>query len=110
VLDVDEVANVESTTLQYNSSIKNIAASFGYSVVDMYTFLGTLQKSYTIDGITLTAQFIQGGAFGLDGIHPNAKGYAVIANQFIMQINASYGSTIPLADVSSYKGATFPNY
>jgi hypothetical protein len=110
VLDIDEVANVQSTTLQYNSSIKSIAARFGYPVVDMYQFLTSLQKSYTIDGITLTSQFIQGGAFGLDGIHPNAKGYAVIANQFIMAINANYGATIPLADVASYQGVTFPNF
>ena len=110
VLDMDEVANVQSSTLAYNSSIKSIAASYGYPVIDMYEFLGTLQKSYTIDGMTLTAQFIQGGAFGLDGVHPNARGYAVIANQFINQINLSFGATIPLADVSSYPGVNFPNF
>ncbi|HTB32362.1 MAG TPA: SGNH/GDSL hydrolase family protein [Bacteroidia bacterium] len=110
VLDVDEVANVHNTTLSYNASIKSIAASFGYPVVDMYQFLTTLQKSYTIDGVTLTAQFIQGGAFGLDGVHPNAKGYAVIANQFINQINQTYGASIPTADVANYRGVLFPNY
>ncbi len=110
VLDVSEVANVESTTQAYNASIKSIAGNFGYPVVDMYQFLTTLQKSYTIDGITLTAQYVSGGAFSLDGVHPNARGYAVIANQFINQINISYGATIPMADVSGYMGATFPNF
>lgn len=110
VLDASEVDSVETATQAYNASIKSIAASFGYPVVDMHSFLTSLQSSISIDGITLTREFIQGGAFGLDGIHPTAIGYALIANQFIAQINASYGATIPPVDVSKYRGELFPNY
>lgn len=108
VLDASEVDSVEVATNAYNNSIRSIAASFGYPVVDMHQFLQTLQSSITIDGETFTRQFIQGGAFGLDGIHPTAVGYALIANQFIASINANYGATIPPADLSQYRGELFP--
>jgi hypothetical protein len=110
VLDASEVDSVEIATNAYNASIKSLAASFGYPVVDMHSFLTSLTASITIDGITLTRQFVQGGAFGLDGIHPTAIGYALIANQFIAQINATYGATIPPADVSEYRGELFPSF
>jgi hypothetical protein len=110
VLDASEVDSVEIATNAYNASIKSIAASFNYPVLDMHSFLTTLQSSITIDGVTLTRQFIQGGAFGLDGIHPTAIGYALIANQFIAAINANYGANIPPANVTAYRGELFPTF
>ncbi|MGP8214102.1 MAG: SGNH/GDSL hydrolase family protein [Bacteroidia bacterium] len=110
VLDTAEASLVEKTTLQYNASIKSLAAQYHFGVVDMYLFLENLQSSMTIDGITFTRTFISGGTFGLDGIHPNARGYAVVANQMIMGINNTYGSTLPLVDVTKYKGEIFPNF
>ncbi len=110
VLDVTEVDSVETALIQYNATIKSLAASFGYAVVDMYQYLGTLQTSVYVDGISFNRQFIQGGCFGLDGIHPNARGYALVANQFISAINSFYGATIPPADVTKYKGVIFPTY
>ncbi|HSY77327.1 MAG TPA: SGNH/GDSL hydrolase family protein, partial [Bacteroidia bacterium] len=110
VLDSSEAAAVESATLQYNSAIYSLAAKYGYGVVDMYTFLERFQSSYTIDGVSFARTFIQGGTFGLDGIHPNARGYAVVANQIISAINSTYGSTLPQADITKYKAVIFPNF
>jgi hypothetical protein len=111
VLDASEVDSVEIATSAYNASIKSIAASFNYPVVDMNAFFSTaLKTSVTIDGISLSRQYIEGGGFGLDGIHPTALGYALIANQFITQINATYGSTIPPVAESNYRGVLFPNF
>lgn len=110
VLDASEISEVENATTQYNAAIKSAAVRFGYGVVDMYQFFTTFQKSVTIDGISFSRQFIQGGCFGLDGIHPNAKGYSIVANQFILAINSRYGSTLPPADITKYKGVIFPDY
>jgi len=110
VLDVDEAAAVENATLQYNASIKSLAAKYNYGVVDMYAFLASLQNSLNIDGVTFQRTFIQGGTFGLDGIHPNARGYAIVANQIISVINSQYGSTLPMVDITKYKGVFFPNF
>ena len=108
VLDASEVDSVRIATTQYNNSIKSLAASFGFAVVDMYQYLSTLQKSEYVDGIGFSRQFIQGGAFGLDGVHPNARGYVLVANQFIQTINTFYGASIPPADITQYKGVIFP--
>jgi len=108
VLDASEVDSIEIALAQYNSSIKSLAASFGFPVVDMYQYLGSLQQSIYVDGITFNRTFIQGGAIGLDGIHPDARGYALVANQFIQVINASFGATIPPADVTQFRGVLFP--
>ncbi|MCB1318688.1 MAG: hypothetical protein KDK34_00460, partial [Leptospiraceae bacterium] len=40
------------------------------------------------------------GIFGLDGVHPNRYGHAVLANELIKSINAEYGVSIP--QVSEY--------
>ncbi|MGP8215770.1 MAG: hypothetical protein ACLQQ4_09430 [Bacteroidia bacterium] len=110
VLDVTEVDSVENATNAYNASIMSLAGKYGYAVVDMHAYLTSLQSSITIDGMTFSRQYIQGGAFGLDGVHPSAIGYALVANQFIAAINAKYGSTIPPADISKYRGVLFPTY
>lgn len=110
VLDEAEADSVISTTIQYNNSIKSLAAQYGFGVVDMYDYLQGFQVSESIDGISFSRSFIQGGIFGLDGIHPNARGYAVVANHIIDQINATYHSTIPEVDITKYNAVIFPNF
>ncbi len=110
VLDAAEADSVETATLQYNASIKSLAAQFGFGVVDMYAYLQEFQTSETIDGISFSRAFIQGGTFGLDGIHPTARGYADVANQIILEINSKYGSTIPQVDITKYNAEIFPNF
>jgi hypothetical protein len=110
VLDETEAAAVESATIQYNASIKSLAAKYGDGVVDVYDFMEHLQTSMNISGINFSRTFIQGGTFGLDGIHPNAKGYAVVANLIIDEINSKYGSSLPQADITKYKGIIFPTF
>ena len=33
-----------------------------------------------------------GSAFSLDGVHPTARGYALLANEFMKAIDVTYGS------------------
>ena len=108
VLDVDETALAQSSTINFNNIIKNEANKFGFGVVDMYEYLGTLKSGITIDGVDYNVKYISGGAFGLDGIHLNPRGYALIANKFIGAINDTYGSNIPPVDVDSKRGVVFP--
>ena len=50
----------------------------------------------------VTSEFATGGAFSLDGIHPTARGYAVIANEIFKVINAGFDAYIPPVDPSEY--------
>ncbi len=109
VLDKDEVAQVKDYVLSYNSTIKSLANSKGLAVADAYTFLNQVKAGLVIDGVPVDARFIQGGAFSLDGVHLTPRGNAAMANLFINAINNKYGSTIPVVDISQYRGTKFPN-
>ncbi|MBK8925631.1 MAG: SGNH/GDSL hydrolase family protein [Crocinitomicaceae bacterium] len=108
VLDKNEVLACQSRTIELNNAIKASAASFGYPVVDMYDFLDRIKPGIMLEGIGISPEYIGGGAFSLDGVHLNPRGYAIAANEFIKVINEHYGSNIPLAQIGSYRGVIFP--
>ncbi len=108
VLDKDEKAISQSTVIAYNNVIRSLAASYGFAVADMYEFMRDLESGLVFDGIDFSPEFVAGGVFSLDGVHPNTRGYALIANKFIDVINQHYSSTIPQVVVGDYRGVTFP--
>ncbi len=109
VLDQNEVALTLSYIAFYNTVIKSVAASKGLAVFDAYTFLQNIKlHGIEVDGVGLNSSYISGGIFSLDGVHLTPRGYAIVANEFIKAINGQYGSSIPLADVSAYRGVKFP--
>lgn len=109
VLDVAEISLVKATVNAYNATIKSVAASKGLAVFDANTFLTDIKAhGLLVNGISLNSNFISGGIFSLDGVHLTPRGYSVVANEFIKAINSTYGSTIPLADVSAYGGVKLP--
>lgn len=108
VLDKDEVLIARNHIQQLNAEIYASAAAHGYPVVDMYAFMEKLNAGVTYDGIALTAVFIEGGAYSLDGLHTNSRGNALIANEFIRVINAHFSSTLRPVIVGNYRGVTFP--
>ena len=52
-----------------------------------------------VDGTLLQPDFTPNGVFSTDGIHPNARGNALLANEFIRTIEDKFGSTIPKVNV-----------
>jgi GDSL-like Lipase/Acylhydrolase len=109
VLDQNEVALTEDYVNSYNTTIKSIAASKGLAVFDSFTFLNNIKKNgLVVDGVSLNSGYISGGIFSLDGVHLTPRGYAIVANEFIKAINSTYGSAIPLANISNYNGVKFP--
>jgi hypothetical protein len=109
VLDENEVSLTQDYVSSYNSTIKSVAASKGLAVFDAYTFLNNVKANgLIVDGVSLSSSYISGGIFSLDGVHLTPRGYAIVANEFIKAINNQYGSTIPQANVSSYRGVKFP--
>ncbi len=108
VLTSTEIQNIKNATSAYNATIQSVAQAKGLAFVDVNAFMSQTQKGISYDGISLNAQFVTGGAFSLDGIHLNPIGNALLANQFIQAINATYGSTIPQVDATKYRGIIFP--
>lgn len=109
VLDKDEIAIVQTRTNEINNAIRSLAAQYGFALADMNQFMKTLTNTgLSFDGVDFTPKYIEGGLFSLDGVHPNSRGYAVIANEFIRVINEFYGANIQTVAVGNYRGITFP--
>ena len=106
-----ELTAIANATNAFNASIKAIAASKNLAVADMNVILNNLVSGLVVEsGQIYTANYFSGTAteskvlFSLDGVHPNARGYAVIANEIIKVINAKYKSNMPLHMTSSFPG------
>ncbi|MDZ7658583.1 hypothetical protein [Fodinibius sp.] len=52
-----------------------------------------------VEGTLLQPDFSPNGVFSTDGIHPNARGNAILANEFIHVIEEAFGASIPEVDV-----------
>lgn len=108
VLDQDEAAVVADYVAAYNHTIKSVAISKGLAIVDAYALLKEYGAGKVVNGLPVSAAYISGNLFSLDGIHLTPMGYALIANEFIKSINGKYGSSIPIVDVTRYRGVKFP--
>ncbi|WP_322549691.1 G-D-S-L family lipolytic protein [Flavobacterium psychraquaticum] len=111
VLTPTEQAKVASATASYNSSIVAIAASKNLAVADMNFILNKLVDGLRVEtGTIYTANYFSGIAtenkvlFSLDGVHPNARGYSVIANEIIKVINSYYNANLPIYNPTNFPG------
>ncbi|WP_395052332.1 SGNH/GDSL hydrolase family protein [Flavobacterium sp.] len=103
VLTAAETAEVKTATDAYNASIQAIATSKGLAFVNANAVLNQVANGgISGNGYNLTSEYVTGGAFSLDGVHPSPRGYALIANKFLEAINTTYGS--------NFKGVSFANY
>jgi len=104
VLTASEALEVKTAVDAYNVSIKSLAEAKGLAFVDANLLLQQVfSGGVRFGNYHLSASFITGGAFSLDGVHPGARGYALIANKFLEAINATYGSNLPPVDLGKYQ-------
>lgn len=108
VLDSAEVAFLDQMIFEYNAVIEQKAAQFGMAFVNMRGFFRSMNAGIVWDGLEFNDTFVSGGFYSLDGYHPNQKGYALIANEFIYAINSKYGATIPTLNCADCNGVLFP--
>jgi hypothetical protein len=108
VLDSTEMDSIHSAITAFNGIIAEKANQYNLALVDMEQYFKTVKAGILWDGVDLNADFISGGFFSLDGYHPNQKGYALIATEFIKAINNKYGSALPPVYCSECDGVRFP--
>ncbi len=111
VLIPSEQASIKTATDAYNATIESAATDNGLALVD---FKGILEEASTSGIFTgdyiLNTSLVTGGLISLDGVHLTARGYAVMANEIMKAIDATYGSNFEasgnLLNVSNY-GVTY---
>lgn len=114
VLTATEIQTVRDARTAYNNAIVSIATANDLAVIDMAAVLEELVSGLrTADGQIYTNNYFDGSSdalsttvFSLDGVHPNARGYAIIADQFIQIINEKYGANVPRVTAGYYPGVT----
>jgi len=93
VLIPSEQEEIAVATAAFNQIIETTANQAGLALVDANGLLNQLANGGITSGdFTLTSSLVTGSAFSLDGIHPTARGYALLANEFMKAIDATYGS------------------
>jgi lysophospholipase L1-like esterase len=101
----DAVATqVKALNAAYNQAIAQAASSTGAPLVDINKQFESIVANggiYTGAGPNCCSLVYGGGFFSLDGLHPSNTGYAVLANDFITTIDASFGMSIPQVNVAT---------
>jgi lysophospholipase L1-like esterase len=108
VIDETEAHLITQKIFDFDEKIKTVAEANDLAYVDMYDFFRQVDNGIKLNNVTFTLDFLEGSVFSLDGLHPTAKGNALVANQFINAINLQYGASLREADANAYPGIKFP--
>jgi len=97
ILTAPELQLLADNIAAFNTIIEErVAADDRLALYDAAADLADLSDA---DGLSfgtgsITSEFVFGGGFSLDGVHPTAAGYAVIANGIIDAINAEFNANL----------------
>ncbi len=103
-----EAGAVEKTILSYNVIIRAMVEKKGLGFADVNSLVKRARLDRHYNPATQNLDYDKKGVFSLDGLHPNAFGQALLANEFIRTINDTFQTTIPMVRSYRYKGIIFP--
>lgn len=107
VLTKKEQERVHNAMVSYNSTIQALAGQHDLAFVDANALLTQLAEGgLPYDAGMLTSDYVTGGAFSLDGVHPTARGYAFIANEMVRVINSKFNANLPVVNIGEYPTVT----
>jgi lysophospholipase L1-like esterase len=70
--------------------------------------IGILVGGSNLVPLSLSQAEIFNSVWSTDGVHPNGRGAALVANEIIRVINEKYGSSIPTVNPLDYPGINAP--
>ena len=108
VLSESEQQTIATAVTNMNAALDAIVAARPWTtLVDLRSLLGDIAANgYTVGSVTYTKDFVTGGLFSLDGVHPNDLGHALVANALIDAVNAKFGATVPRLNVAQFATLT----
>jgi lysophospholipase L1-like esterase len=105
VLDTGEIAAIRDYVNTNNQAIRTLCDAASIPVLDINALFSEFASvGREIGGVRITADFLTGGLFGYDGIHPTDLGYAILANEWITAINGTGASLAPV-NLAPFLGA-----
>ena len=111
-LSLAEQADIQNQITAFNGYITAAVAANEERLllVDINEFLNqVVQGMVSSANVGLTASIIPpNGGFSLDGVHPNARAHAFIANLIIDGINGKWQANLPKVNPNAYPGNDLP--
>src|SRR5258705_1998479 len=102
-ISCEAAQQVSRGVAEVNDALVSVAREHGARVYDLCAFLHGLKSNGADAGARkLTAEYL-GGFYSLNGFYPGATGHAVIANELLHSLNASYGSDFPAVNVEAVR-------
>ncbi len=97
ILRAAEASQTRTEVTEMNAAIAAQVAARPYvALVDLNAILNDIAANGLLLGGTLfTTDYITGGLFSLDGVHPNDLAHAVICNALIDAVNGRFGAGVP---------------
>jgi hypothetical protein len=113
VLIPTEITAIKNARDSYNATVAAFVAanSSRLALADVNAGLAALvtAKAGVSNGITITPNINPPtGIYSEDGVHPNSRGYAFLANIFIDAINAKFAAAVPKANLAEYPATGLP--
>ena len=94
------VAEIRRRISELNERLANVAREHGARLYDLAgLFRRIAQQGYRAGTRTLTGEYL-GGFYSLNGYYPGQTGQAIIANEILQLLNASYGASFNLIDLN----------
>ncbi|MBT8309260.1 MAG: G-D-S-L family lipolytic protein [Flavobacteriaceae bacterium] len=112
VLLPSEQAEIAAATSAYNATIESVANSNpNVALADLRAVLEQAATSgYSYDDYTMTTDLVFGGLISLDGVHLTARGYGLMAREFLSAIDGAFGSNFIEAGATPDAGDLPTNY
>ena len=102
VLYGDNVVKLQTRLAEFNTDIRALAATYGYKVFDanaVFADISAHGRDY--GGMLFSSDYLTGGIFGYDGVHPLSAGHAVLADEFVQFYNSVFTHPLPRPNMAS---------
>lgn len=108
-----EIMAIETARQGFNAAIGQVVTTYStrLALADVNAAFNTFLMNRVAVGNNLTitpSMPPPTGIYSEDGIHPNSRGYAFIANIFIEAINEKFAASVPKADLRKYSATALP--
>jgi len=109
-LDTTELQAISVARTAYNSTISEVANDNGLAFYDVASDLSQAANGgISFDSGIITSDFVTGGGFSLDGVHPTPRAHALVVNGIIEAVKRSYGANLPSVNPGEYGTVTLSN-
>lgn len=98
-----EIAEIKARINAYNEVIADLSAEKDLGLIRLDQLLANASPERFYDARARAIHYTETGTFSLDGIHINAMGQALLANELIKTIHRTYGLKIPRLPIVQFR-------